>query len=210
MSRRARNRPQQGRRAERAGIRRNYDFDLSALRAPAIAPAPRAHLRNAPRPVPRCPLRSARRKRKVLARLLALLEDLDLAMSRGNPGGAGSSEISGIGVRSIQSSSSSSAKSADSLRKKSTAVALCEIALPAMVGAAFGVTGPMGSSSVPPRSGRSPMPYVKRADLRLITELSPASKKSSVVVVVVVFVYGRPRPHHPSPSVMNRYRQDQT
>lgn len=84
-------------------------------------------------------------------RLLALLEDLVLAIGGGNTRGAVSSDVAGIGVGSIHSSSSISAASNEIVREKSNLFALRAIVPPPpIVGAALGVTGPTGSPSVPP------------------------------------------------------------
>ena len=84
-------------------------------------------------------------------RLLALLDNLVLVIGGGNAGGTVSSGVVGIGVRSTHSSSSRCAQSGEIMHEKLTVVTLREIVLPLpIVGPALGVTGPTGSSFVPP------------------------------------------------------------
>ena len=110
--------------------------------------------------------------------LLALLDDLVLAIGGGNTGGAVSSGVASIGVGSTHSSSSRSAESDEIVREKSTAVALREIVPPPpIVGAELGVTGPTGSSSVPPPLW--PLSDAARKENWSPTAPSPASKIQS-------------------------------
>ena len=89
----------------------------------------------------------------------------------------------GIGVGSTHSSSSRSVESDEIVREeKSTAVGLLLLLLCGMVGPpALGVTGPTGSSSVPPPLPLWPLSEAARKERRspAMTAPSPASKKSS-------------------------------
>jgi hypothetical protein len=172
----------------RPRIRRNHALNTTALRTPSITPTRSAHLRYTTRSVLlnafRCTLdgNGTCARASLRLRLFALLDDLVFAIiGGGNAGGAVSSGVGGIGVGSTHSSSSRSVESDEIVREKSNAVSLvlCGRVL-VLVFAALGVTGPTGSSSVPPPLPLWPLSEAGRKERRSgMTAPSPASKKSS-------------------------------
>ena len=181
----------------RPGLRRDKPLRSACahhrVRSPCSSAAPAGAC-----PQARPPPHSTRARASLRLLLLALLDDLVLAIGGGNTGGAVSSGVAGVGVGSTHSSSSRSAESDEIVCEKSTAVALREIVPPPpIVCAELGVTGPTGSSSVPPPLWL--LSDAARKESRSPMATSPASKSHPSPLPPHLRGWTRPHLTHPNP-----------